>query len=131
MALAHGATPTQAAEKNGVHKRTVQRRLADPEFQRKLTALQAEMLQSTTGLMTAASAGSVRTLVLLQDPSMPPNVRRAAARDILGLTLPWREKVNCEERLAALENMVADSPQSTSELVDGKAILPEKQSSEG
>jgi hypothetical protein len=103
MALAHGATPRQAAEKVGVHKRTVHRRLADPEFQRKLKAQQAEMVQSTAGLMTAASGGSVRTLVLLQDPSMPPNTRRGAARDILDLALPWREAANWEERLAALE----------------------------
>ena len=71
MALAHGATPRQAAEKVGVHKRTVHRRLADPEFQRKLKAQQAEMVQSTAGLMTAASGGSVRTLVLLQVPPCP------------------------------------------------------------
>ncbi len=91
LALAHGATPTQAAEKVGVHKRTVYRRLAEPEFRQKLHAQQAEMVQATSALMTAASGGSVRTLVLLQDASMPANTRRGAARDILSLGLPWRE----------------------------------------
>ena len=108
LALAHGATPTQAAEKVGIHKRTVYRRLADPEFRQKLHAQQAEMVQATSALMTAASGGSVRTLVLLQDASMPANTRRGAARDILSLGLPWREAANWEERLAALERKNRD-----------------------
>lgn len=114
MALAHGATPAQAAEKLGVHKRTAYRRLADPEFRQRLNAAQAEMIQATSSLMTAASAGSVRTLVLLQDPSMPANIRRGAARDILSLGLPWREAANWEQRLTALENKNGEQKQNYS-----------------
>jgi hypothetical protein len=112
--LAHGATPTQAAEKVGIHKRTVYRRLADPEFKQRLNAAQAEMVQATSSLMTAASAGSVRTLVLLQDASMPANTRRGAARDILSLGLPWREAANWEERLTALERKNGDQRKTSS-----------------
>ncbi len=105
-ALARGATPSQAAEMTGVHRRTVHRRLADPEFKQKLRAVQADMVQSTAALLTAAGAGSVRTLVVLQDPSMPHNARFSAARAILDLGPRWREAADFEQRLADLEAKV-------------------------
>jgi hypothetical protein len=88
-ALARGATATQAAEMAGVHRRTVQRRLADPEFKQRLRAIQADQIQSTASLLAAASAGSVKTLVLLQNSSMPASARFSAARAILDLVPRW------------------------------------------
>ena len=106
-ALARGATPSQAAEMVGVHRRTVHRRLADPEFKKRLRAVQADMIQSTGALLTAAGAGSVKTLVVLQDPSMPPSARFSAARAILDLGPRWREAADWEQRLADLEARMA------------------------
>ena len=54
LALACGAGVEQAAEKAGVNRRTVQRRLQTPKFQRQLQAMRSDMVQRTTAMLTAA-----------------------------------------------------------------------------
>jgi hypothetical protein len=58
LALACGATLENAARQAGVSESTVRRRVKDPEFQRKLQALRADMVQRTSGALTAAGLGS-------------------------------------------------------------------------
>jgi hypothetical protein len=113
-ALACGATVENAARKADLGERTVYRRLADPAFRAQLDRLRAEMVQRTAGMLTGAGMGSVKTLVeLQQDASVPPTVRRGAARDVLQLSVKFREVADLEQRIAALEQCLAKEPQET------------------
>ena len=107
MLLANGALVNQAALKAGVSERTVYHRLQQPEFQARIQAFQDETLQRAAAVLTAAAQEGIHSLVALQDRSTPPNVRRAAARDILDMGLRLRENADLEKRLLALENRAA------------------------
>jgi hypothetical protein len=110
MALAFGATVENAARKAGIGERTAYRRLADPAFQARLNQARADMVLRTAGMLTGAGIGSVKTLVdLQQDASTPPAVRRGAARDVLELGIKYRESAELEERVAAIEDQLANA----------------------
>jgi hypothetical protein len=111
QAFACGGTVESAARKAGVTERTVYRRLADAKFQGQLNQLKADMVQRAAGMLTAASLGSVKTLVdMQQDVSMPAAVRRRAARDVLELATRYRELADTEERLRAVEERLGSTP---------------------
>lgn len=103
MALACGATVESAARKAGLGERTAYRRLADPAFQEQLASLRFETVQRTAAMLCAASLEAVKTLVSLQEPSVPAAVRLGAARSILELGAKLREIVELEQRLTAVE----------------------------
>lgn len=108
--LACGATAEAAAQKAGRSQRTVFRRLADPDFQRRLRELRADMLQRTAGMLTAAALEAVKTMVALLATNVPSAVRLAAARSVLELGLKVREAQELDERIAALEAQLAAPP---------------------
>ena len=108
LALACGATVEGAARKAGGSGSTVYRRLPEPGFRRELNAPRADMVQRATGMLTAATLEAVRTLLTLQDVSTPPAVRLGAARATLDYSLKLRQTVELEERLAAMEALLAD-----------------------
>ena len=103
LALACGATVESAARAAGLGQRTVFRRLADPEFQRRLQGLRADMVQRAAGTLTAAASESIRTLLELLQSVNPAAVRLGAARTILDMGIKMREVADLEERLTALE----------------------------
>jgi hypothetical protein len=103
LALACGATVEAAAAKAGVSPATAYRRLQEPDFQRRLQELRADMVQRTAGMLTAAAGEAVKTLLALQKEATPPSTRLGAARAVLELGVKFRETVELEERLAALE----------------------------
>jgi hypothetical protein len=107
MALACGATLENAARQAGVSESTVRRRAKNPEFQRKLQALRADMVQRTAGALTAAGLEFVKTLVGLVSPGTPPATRLGAARAGLEIGMKVREVADLEERLVALEKQAA------------------------
>ena len=107
MALACGATVESAARKTGLGERTVYRRLADPAFQEQLANLRFETVQRSAAMLSAASLEAVKTLVALQDASVPPPVRLGAARSILEFGSKLREMVELEQRLTALEQRLS------------------------
>jgi hypothetical protein len=109
LALACGSSAENAARKAGVHERTVQRRLADPAFQKQVKDLQAEMVQRSMGMLTAAAMEAVKTLVELSAPSAPPATRLGAARSIIEIGTKLRESIEYEARLAALEQRLDDA----------------------
>jgi hypothetical protein len=107
MALACGASVEAAARTVGVSDRTVYRRLTDAAFRQKLQDLRADMVQRTSGALTAAATEAVRTLLDLQKPAAPPPVRLGAAKAILEIGMKVREVAELEQRLQALEEQVA------------------------
>jgi hypothetical protein len=107
LALACGAAVQSAAQKAGLSERTAYRRLADTGFQRRLRELRADMVQRTSGMLTAAAGEAVKTLLTLQKETTPAAVRLGAARAILEIGLKVRDATELEERLAALEQRMA------------------------
>jgi hypothetical protein len=103
LALACGATVENAARQAGVSPRTAHRRMADESFRQRLQGLRADMVQRTSGALTAAATEAVRTLVELLRPAAPAAVRLGAARSVLEIGLKVRETAELEHRLAALE----------------------------
>jgi hypothetical protein len=97
-----------AARKTGVTERTVYRRLADPAFQAALKKASLEMMQRTAAMLSGAGIGCVKTLVdLQQDAAVDATVRRRAARDVLEMSLRFRDRADLEPRLAAAEDQLA------------------------
>jgi hypothetical protein len=107
LALACGATVEGAARQAGVSESTAYRRIKEPEFRRKLQALRADMVQRTSGALTAAGTTSVQTLLELQKSSAPPATRLGAAKAVLEIGMKVRETAELEQRLTALEEQVA------------------------
>ncbi len=107
LALACGATVENAARSAGVSLRTVYRRLAEPAFRTRLQGARSEMVQRATGMLTAAALEAVKTLLVLQQASVPAAVRLGAARAVLEIGAKLREVADLEARLAALEQQVA------------------------
>src|SRR5688572_32904600 len=83
LALACGSTAEAAGAKAGVSKSTVQRRLADAAFQRKLADARAEMVGRATAMLTAAAMEAVKPLLDLQGKSVAPSARLGAAKAVL------------------------------------------------
>jgi hypothetical protein len=106
LVLACGATAEGAARQCDVSESTVYRRLRDPEFQRQIQTLRAEMVERTAATLTAAGSESVKTLVTLQQPANPAAVRLGAAKAVLDSGIRLREVANLEQRLAALEEQL-------------------------
>jgi hypothetical protein len=111
MALACGATVEAAAHSAGISQATAYRRLQDPEFQKRVQQIRSDMLQRTSGMLTAAGGESVKTLVILQRETAPFAVRLGAARSVLELGTKLRETAEFEARLAALERQAAERRQ--------------------
>jgi hypothetical protein len=103
MTLACGATVEAAAQKAGVSRATVLRRLREPKFQQRLQDFRSDMVKRTAGMLTAASMEAVKTLLDLQKVSVPAAVRLGAARSVLEIGIKVREVSDLEERLSALE----------------------------
>ena len=104
MALACGATIEAAGQKAGLSRSTVLRRMKDPEFKGRLEEIRTEMVQRTSGALTASAMEAVRTLMALQQPSVPHATRLGAARTILELGIKMREITDLEARLTAVED---------------------------
>jgi hypothetical protein len=103
LALACGASPESAAEKAQVSRRTVYRRLAEPEFRAQVETMRTEMVQRVAGMLTAAGLGSVKTFAQLQESAVSEAVRLGAARAIVELGCKVRESVELARRLTKLE----------------------------
>jgi hypothetical protein len=107
MALACGATIENAAIKAGVGPGTVNRRLKNPEFAKKLQDVKAGMVNRTAAILTAAASESVKTLLELQSPNAPPGIRLGAARAIIELGARLRDAAEIQGRIAALEQQLS------------------------
>jgi hypothetical protein len=107
LALACGATVEQAARQTGLSVRTVYRRLADPDFRRQVQSTRTDMISRAAATLTAAGTEAVKTLLTLQQTSVPAAVRLGAARSVLEMGIKLREMADLEERLTLLEQQIA------------------------
>ena len=105
-AMACGATVEAAARAAGLSARTAHRRLADPDFARRLRATRDDFVTRTTGLLTGASLEAVKALVALLSPGAPPASRLGAARSVLEFGLKLRELTDLEARMSELERSI-------------------------
>ena len=111
MNLACGATVENAARTAGISPATVYRRLKEPEFQQRLHEIRAGMFVRTSDMLTAAGMEFAKTLLELSRPPAPYAVRLGAARAGLEIGMKTREVASLEERLAAVEQQLANAPQ--------------------
>ena len=109
--LAGGSTVAAAAQQVGVSERTVWRRLQDDAFRQRLDAARQQTIQTAIDLLGKASTAAAATLMALLREPTPPAVRLGAARAILELGGKLRESQELEERIAALEERIAQQGQ--------------------
>jgi hypothetical protein len=114
LALACGATVEAAARQSGLTERTVYRRLKEPEFRTRLQDIRTDMVRRAAGMLTAAAATAVNTLLSLQKESVTPSVRLGAARAVLELGIKVRELAELQLRMDELEAMVKRQEQAGS-----------------
>lgn len=103
ISLACGSTIEAAAAKAGLTKRTVHRRLEDPDFRQQLQEFRANMIERASSMLGAAAMEAVKTLLSLMERTVPHATRLGAARAVLELGIKLRDLIEVEQRLAALE----------------------------
>ncbi len=102
LALARGLSIRQAAEEAGFGKRTAHRRLDDPEFRRRISAVRGELMELAGGRLSDAATKAVDVLRELLD-SDADTIRLTAARTILQQTVALRTAAELEHRITRLE----------------------------
>jgi hypothetical protein len=105
LSIAQGMSIRKAAEKAGISERTAARRVAEPDFRKRVVALRAEMTERAVGLLTAGLAGAVAVFLELCS-STSEGIRLAAAGQLINQLYRMKETAEIEERLAALEAAV-------------------------
>jgi 3-hydroxyisobutyrate dehydrogenase-like beta-hydroxyacid dehydrogenase len=103
LTLACGASVDSAAQKAGLSRRTVYRRLEDSAFRARVAETRAEMVRRTAAVLTAVGLTAVKTLTTLQESAVSESVRLGAARATIELGCKMRETVEWGDRLAAIE----------------------------
>lgn len=108
LLLAGGRTLAEAADESGTGQRTISTWLAAlPAFRERVQALRGELTASAAGRLAGAMSAAVDTLRALLDGESE-TVRCSAARAILDVGVRVREQVELEQRLAALEQRLAE-----------------------
>lgn len=102
LGVAMGLNNTEASARAGCSVNTLTRRRSEPEFERLVVRLRAEMIGAASGALAYATSKAVSVLVdLLDDPL--PSVRLGAARCLLENCIRVRDSVELETRIAELE----------------------------
>lgn len=100
--LALGATVAEAAALAKVSERTARRRLALPEFRRRVSEVRGEALERATSLCMGGMSEGVQAMRALLGADSE-QVRLGAARSLVQLGLALRQAAEIEARLLALE----------------------------
>jgi hypothetical protein len=104
VALACGATPTEAAARAGVSRRTAYRRLQDPAFRRRVHRERDTLVAAIVGRLADASLTAVDTLrIIAADEDAAPGPRISSAKAILDVCLRAHEQIELAERIEAVE----------------------------
>ncbi len=105
-ALAAGRTYEDAATAAGCSARTVDRRMLDPGFRRRVQDLRAATFTRTAALLVDAAVEAVTELRRLMCIADSDPARVSAARALVTLAPVWRDAVDIESRLAELAERV-------------------------
>lgn len=100
-------TVEEAAKQIGVARTTICGWLRQDEFNAAVATARKKLLDKAMNKLTNASMKAVITLEKLLDAESEA-VRRAAANDILGHSLKYRELREIEERLESVEKVVLE-----------------------
>ena len=100
--LARGTAVTEAARRSGLGRRTVHRRLEEPEFRARVARARRDMIQGATEGLAGAAESAVETLTRLLEAESD-SVKLGAARAILDGVLRFREAEVLAERVRKLE----------------------------
>lgn len=112
-ALAAGKTQQQAADIAGVSRETVKRRVALPDFQRRVAHFRREIIGETLGLLMKAGPDAVASLALIAEGGEKESDRIKAAERILEITLKIQASIDYEERLRTVEAQLGIGSTST------------------
>lgn len=108
ISLACGSTVETAAIKSGFSKRTVFRRLEDPEFRLNLQKYRADMRNRASGMLSAASMEAVKTLHSLLASGHSNTARLGSARAVLDLGLKLDQATELEVRMTKIEELLRE-----------------------
>lgn len=97
----------EAARKSGIARGTLHGWLKTDEFQKALSAARTKMLDRAMHKLMSVCMKAVITLEGLLTAESE-SVRRAAANDVLGHALKYRELSEIEERLETVEKIVLE-----------------------
>ena len=108
QSLISGETIEVASQAAGVSERTLYRWLNLPSFKAELRGLELQVVESVGRRLVSMSEMALDSLedVLRRPEGRGQNTRRLAAVAVLELLLKWREKVDWESRLQAVEEKV-------------------------
>jgi hypothetical protein len=106
LALASGTTTAAAAVQTGVSRRTLERRLAEPEFRRLVADLRGQLVARALGRLADTMTRAADALAGLLD-TPDDRVRLRAARAVLSLGTRLRDSVDLTERVHELEQELA------------------------
>ena len=101
--LGRGTTQAEAGRLTGMSARTVSRRLDDPAFSGQVERFRAGLLEAATGRLADLADAALDSLKSLLSSTTTPSVRLKAATCVLESLLRYREVLNLEERIVALE----------------------------
>jgi hypothetical protein len=96
-----------AARKTGVAKGTLYSWMKEEEFNLAVTSARKKLLEKAMNKLTNVTMKAVITLEKLLDAESE-SVRRAAANDVLGHVLKYRELTEFEDRLETVEKIVLE-----------------------
>jgi len=100
-------TVEEAAQQIGVARTTLYSWMEQEEFSTALKTARKKLLDKAMNKLMNVSMKAVRTLENLLDAESE-SVRRAAANDVLGHLLKYRELSEIEERLECVEKVVLE-----------------------
>lgn len=107
--LALGQSPTDAAEGAGVSRRTVYRRMEDPEFRQQVTQRRTMLLDEFTNRVTEVASAAMLRVQLLMFDSESELVQLRAARTILDQVARVQDLMELESRSPKVEQLCPNS----------------------
>jgi hypothetical protein len=109
----------QAAERVGVHRRTVERRMADPEFAAQVHARRLELFSALGGRVLSHVDEALDVLVELMRSAKSAD-RAGSAKYLLQTSFKVRERFEPEAQIYALRRVVEGLAERLKELGGGK-----------
>jgi hypothetical protein len=91
LALAAGGSTATAAEKGNCSERTVRRRLADPAFRQRISAMRSQLMAETIGRLATLGKRAADELDRLLLSGENDNIKLGAARAVLTYMLQGHE----------------------------------------